>query len=243
MYNSVQFLHSEITPKHSVSLVSDKRVNTCSCGACIILLSIDMSVSAVLDQGLQADATAYFGRIQTDTPLGTVVFSFRIIIDRTQFTNNDLSAIIVSLVRNNLVQNIFRFSDGTTDRQFLIGLAGGIDAANSSRVFPEIRLHDSRYIVYEDSVIYQQAPPSSLELPTTLDFDLNILVVGVVTTDVSSLTPFAVGTVDIAVGKQSPSWCINVLCDNTDHIDLYLNYRSMPRQSLPKSNGMHCYWG
>ena len=79
----------------------------------------------------------------------------------------------------------------------MIDLAGGIDAVNASRVFPEIRLHDSRYVVYEDSVIYQQAPPSTLELPTILDFDLNILVAGVVTTDVASLTPFAVGTVSL----------------------------------------------
>ena len=156
-----------------------------------------MAVPAVLSQGLQADATAYYGSLQTDTPLGTEVFPFRIVIDRNRFTNNDISAIIVSLVRNNLVQSIFRFSDGSTDRQFLINLAGGIDAANASRLFPEIRLYDSRYILYEDSVIYQQAPPSTLELPTALDFELNILVVGVVTTDVSSLNPFAVGTVSL----------------------------------------------
>lgn len=147
-----------------------------------------------MSQGVQANASAYFGSIQTDTPLGTLVFGFRVVIDRNRFTSNDLSAIIVSLVRNNLVQNIFKFSDGTTDRQFVI--AGGIDAVNASRVFPEIRLHDSRYIVYEDFVIYEQAPPSTLELPTTLDFDLNILVVGEMT-DVISLSPFAVGEVNI----------------------------------------------
>ena len=148
-------------------------------------------------QGVQANASAYFGSIQTDAPLGTFVFGFRVLIDRNRFTNNDLSAIIVSLVRNNLVQSIFKFGDETNDRQFLIGLAGGIDAVNASRVFPEIRLYDSRYIVYEDFIIYQQAPPSTLELPATLDFDLNILVVGVVTTDVASLDPFAVGTVNL----------------------------------------------
>ena len=158
-----------------------------------------------MDQGLQADATAYFGSIQTATPLGAVVFSFRIVIDRNRFTNTDLSAIIVTLTRNNLVQSIFKFSDGSTDRQFLINLAGGIDAVNASRVFPEIRLYDSRYIVYEDSVIYNQGPPSTLELPTTLDFDLNIIVVGVVTTDVASLTPFAVGTVDL---DRPPGKCL-----------------------------------
>ena len=131
-----------------------------------------------LDQRVQPDASEYFGNIRTDAPLGTVVFSFRVVIDRNGFPNNNINAIIVSLVRTGLVQGIFRFSDGTTDRQFLISAFGGIDAVNASGRFPEIRLYNSRYAVYEDSVIYQQAPPSTLELPTILDFDLNIIVVG-----------------------------------------------------------------
>ena len=169
-------------------------------GLCILTIIISILFSAVMleSQGAQANATAYFGSIQTDAPLGSFVFGFRVVIDRNRFTNNDLSAIIVNLVRNNRVQRIFKFSDGTTARQFLISLAGGIDAANASRTFPEIRLHDSRYIVYEDFIIYQEMPLPDDELPTTLDFDLSILVVGVVTTDFIDLSPFAIGEVYLA---------------------------------------------
>ena len=143
---------------------------------------------------VEADATAYFGSIRTDEPFGTVVFPFRVVIDRNGFPNNNTNAMIVSLTRNALVQGIFRFSDGTTLRQFSIISRGGIDAVNASGSIPEIRLYNSRYAVYEDSVIYQQAPPSTLELPTTLDFDLNIIVVGD-GNDAETLTPNPIGTV------------------------------------------------
>ena len=110
-------------------------------------------------------------------PIGTQVFYFRIVIDLTRF-NNDLDAIVIVLVRNNLVESIFKFSDGENTRTFLIASQGGIDAVNASDVFPEIRLVENRLVVLEDYVIYQQAPPVTLELPTSLDFDLNLIVVG-----------------------------------------------------------------
>ena len=82
------------------------------------------------------------------------------------------------MVRNNLVQSIFRLSDGQNQRTFFIRNRGGIRAVNESRLFPEITLIENGLVVYEDHIIYQEAPPSSLELPTTLDFDLNLIVVG-----------------------------------------------------------------
>ena len=94
--------------------------------------------------------------------------------------------------RNNLVQSIFKFSDGEDQRTFRIGDHGGIDAANASRVFPEIRLIENRLVVYEDSVIYAETPPSSLDLPTTLDFDLNTIVAG---NGPAEQLNFALGTV------------------------------------------------
>ena len=82
------------------------------------------------------------------------------------------------MVRNNLVESILKFSDGQNQRTFAIAAQGGIDAVNASRMFPEIRLIENRLVVYEESVIYLQASPSTLSLPTTLDFDLNLIVVG-----------------------------------------------------------------
>ena len=99
------------------------------------------------------------------------------------------------MFRNNLVESIFRFSDGRNFRVFEVGTQGGIDAVNASQVFPEIRLIENRLVVYEDFVIYQETPPSSLELPTVLDFDLNFIAVGRNYIDVQQLLPFAVGTV------------------------------------------------
>ena len=63
---------------------------------------------------------------------------------------------MVFLVGSNLIEQIFKFSDGRNLRVFEIGLNGGIDAVNTSHdiVFPEIRLIENRLVVYEDYVIY-----------------------------------------------------------------------------------------
>ena len=149
-----------------------------------------------MDRGIQADATAYFGRVLTNASFGTEVFRFRIVIDLSRF-NNDLDAIVTIMVRNNLVETIFKFSDGRNTRTFGIASQGGIDTVNASRVFPEIRLIENRLVVFEDYIIYQQAPPSTLEQPTTLDFDLNIIVVGRGSAIIQELLPFAEGIVDL----------------------------------------------
>ena len=142
---------------------------------------------------IQADATAYFGSVLANSTLGTEVFRFRIVIDLSRF-DNDLSAIITIMYRNSLVNSIFRFSDSTNQRTFTFG--NGVMAANASGRFPEIRLLESRLVVFEDFIIYRQAPPPSLDLPTTLDFDLAILVVAPDPSNSQSVG-FAVGMVDL----------------------------------------------
>ena len=156
------------------------------------------------DRGVQPDATAYFGSILIDSTIGTEVFPFRIVIDLSRF-NNELNAIIIILNRNNLVETVFKFSDGEDQRTFQFTEHGGIDAVNASGVFPEIRLIDNRLVVYEDRVIYNQAPPTSFELPTTLDFDLSTIVVG--PNNFEQLNNFALGTVALL----SPSGRLIVL--------------------------------
>ena len=152
------------------------------------------AVPDVIENGVQADATVYFGSVPTNATFGTEVFRFRIVIDLIRF-DDDLDAIVTIMVRNNLVESIFKFSDGQNTKTFAIAAQGGIDAVNASRVFPEIRLVENRLVVFEDSVIYQQAPPLDLQLPTTLDFDLILIVVGRGSTNIQELLPFAVGTV------------------------------------------------
>jgi hypothetical protein len=140
-----------------------------------LLILISFAVPDTLQNGVQADATAYFGSIVTNATLGTKVFPFRIVIDLSRF-GGDLEAIVTIMNRNNLVQSIFRFSDDQSTRQFTF--IDGINAANVSGQLPrEVRLENG-FVDFEDFVIYRQAPPPSLELPTTLDFDLGVIVVG-----------------------------------------------------------------
>ncbi|MCG8620687.1 MAG: hypothetical protein MJE68_01630 [Proteobacteria bacterium] len=95
--------------------------------------------------------------------------------------------------RDNTVLSIFRFSDDQITSQFTFN--GGINAANASGQLPhEIRLLENGLVVFEDFIIYRQAPPLELELPTTLDFDLSIIVVGRDGINTRQ-TDFALGTV------------------------------------------------
>ena len=146
---------------------------------------IAILVPAVLPNTFQADATAYFSSILSNATSGSEVFQFRIIIDRYQFTNNDLSAIVIIMNRDNFVESLFKFSDGLNQRRFAIGNEGGIVAVNASQVFPEIRLLNNQYILYEDYVMFtaNRASLLSLALPVTLDFNMSLLVVGINPTD------------------------------------------------------------
>ena len=141
---------------------------------------------------IQADATTYFGSVLTNSTLGTEVFRFRIVIDLSRF-DNDLGAVLTFMNRNNLVESIFKFSDSTNQRTFTFG--NGIVAANASGTLPpQFRLLENGLVVFEEFVIYQQTPPPSLVLPTTLDFDLSIVVIGREQINSQSVR-FAVGTV------------------------------------------------
>ena len=163
------------------------------------------TVPDVFDRGVQADATAYFGSIQTNATFETQVFHFRIVIDLSIF-NNDLAVIAVFLVGSNFIEQIFKFSDGQNLRVFEIGLNGGIDAVNTSRAFPEIRLIENRLVVYEDYVIYQAFSSPSIELPIILNFDIYFIVLGQNLTVIQEFFPLAVGTITLIL---PPGICIH----------------------------------
>ena len=162
----------------------------------VFMLYCFFAVPDVLENGIQADATAYFGRIVTNAALRTPVFSFRIVIDLNRY-DGDLSAVLTIMNRNNLVESIFKFSNGLNQGTFTFG--SGIIAENASGTLsPQFRLLENRYVIFEDDIIYYQAPPPSLELPKTVDFDLNILAVALDPSNTPSVTvTFAVGTVDL----------------------------------------------
>ena len=162
----------------------------------IIALKLDINFFAVPDvlpNGVQADATAYFGRILTNATVGTEVFPFRIVIDPGRY-GGDLDAIITVLNRDNRVARTFRFGDnGQTTRQYTF--TGGINAANASgQLPPEIRVLENGLVVLEDSVIYISP---DFEFSTTLNFDLCVIVVGRGPGATANQTHFAVGTVDL----------------------------------------------
>ena len=152
------------------------------------------AVPDMLENGIQADATAYFGSIVTNATIGTPVFPFRIVIDLNAFAG-DLSAVLLIMNRNNLVDAIFKFSDGENTRRFMFD--NGIVAENALGMLRrEFSLIENRFVVFEDFIIYQQAPPPSLELPTTLDFDMSIIAVGIDPSN-SQSGRFAVGNVTL----------------------------------------------
>ena len=164
-----------------------------------------------MPNAFQADATAYFASILSNDTSGTVVIDFRIIIDRYQFTNNDLSAMLIIMNRNNFVESIFQFSDGSNQRRFAIGNEGGIVAVNTSRVFPELKLLNEQYIIYHDYIIYNSAAAASyyyyLRYSTTLDFDISLLLVGINPVE-SVQRQFATATITIL---SPPGKIINMI--------------------------------
>ena len=158
----------------------------------VIEFLIFFVVPDVFENGIQADATAYFGSVLTNSTLPTEVFRFRIVIDLSAF-DGDLTAILTVMNRNNLVESIFKFSNDDSQRTFTF--VSGVIAANASgNLPPEVRLLNNRLVVFEDFIIYRQPPPPTLELPTTLDFDLSILPVGSDPMNSQTVT-FAIGTV------------------------------------------------
>ena len=140
--------------------------------------------------GIQADATAYFGSVLTNAPIGTEIFRFRVVIDLNAY-GGDLGAILTVLNRSFQVTSIVRFSGSEFTKTFT--LDGGIIARNASGTLPpEISLLENNFAVFEDFVIYNQHPPPDLNM---VDFDLTILVVGGGDNPISRNVDFAVGTV------------------------------------------------
>ena len=127
---------------------------------------------------------------------GTVVFPFRLTINLRRF-DNDLEFINVALIQNNFAERIFSFSNYHQQRHLPISKHGGIDAVKASNVFPEITLIENRIVVYEDYVIYtfEDDLLFDMELPPTVDLDLNVDILGNNSGNTEERTPFAVATV------------------------------------------------
>jgi hypothetical protein len=124
-------------------------------------------------------------------------------IDLGRF-DNDLEYIDVTLV-NYLSERIFSFSNYQQERHFSINKHGGIDAVNVSNIFPEITLLNNRIVIYDDVVIYSHESDffiSNTNLPSRVNIDLNVVILGVSTGNFEERTPFADATVTLI---QDPS--------------------------------------
>ena len=158
------------------------------------------AVPDVLPNGVQADATAYFGIILTNATVGTPVFPFRIVIDPSTY-GGDLDDIITVLNRDNQVAQTFRFGDNNQSTRTYTFM-GGINAANASGQLPtEIRVLENGLVVLEDCVIYRQAPAPDLDSPIILDFDLSVIVTGP-GSGAQTIIDFAVGRVALLPPSQ-----------------------------------------
>ena len=162
------------------------------------------AVPDVLPNGVQADATAYFGRILINATVGTPVFPFRIVIDPSTY-GGDLDAIITVLNRDNQVARTFRFGDnGQTTRPYTF--IGGINAENAAGLLPpEIRVLENGLVVLEDSIIYI-SPDIEVVDPDRLEFDLSVIVLGRGPGARSNSTDFAVATVDLIPPPPGVYW-------------------------------------
>ena len=198
--NYAHYSHLETKQHNSANHVSRVTANMNShyYYACFI------TVPDNLENGIQADATAYFGTVLTNAPIGTEIFRFRIVIDLTAY-----GAILTVLNRSFQVTSIFRFSGFEFTKTF--AFYNGVIAANASGMLPpEISLLGDNFVVFEDSVIYNQRPPPSLELPATLDFDLTIIVLGSGDNPISNSVDFALGTVELI--PPPPGICDHQFC-------------------------------
>ena len=150
--------------------------------------------------GVEANATAYYGNVSVNAANGTVVFAFQLIINLGRF-DNDLEYIDVTLVqRNYLSERIFSFSNYQQQQHFSINKHGGIDAVNASNIFPEITLFNNRIVIYEDVVIYSHENNFSVSitnLPSRVNIDLNVVILGINTGNFEERTPFAEATVTL----------------------------------------------
>ena len=98
--------------------------------------------------------------------------------------------------RDNQVARTFRFGDnGQTTRPYTF--IGGINAENAAGLLPpEIRVLENGLVVLEDSVIYI-LPDADFDVPTTLNFDLSVIVLGRGPGARTNQTDFAVATVTL----------------------------------------------
>ena len=150
--------------------------------------------------GVQANATAYYGSVHVNATNGTIVFSFRSVIDLRQFDNGS-GIIEVVLTQSNFTgTRLFSFSNYQQQRHFSISKHGGIN----------ITLITNRIVVYDDHIIYngyEHDTLSNVKLPSAVELHLNVATKRNNSDDTEEHTPFAVATVAIIQDPPQGYFC------------------------------------
>ena len=116
------------------------------------------------------NATLYSANISVDTPLLTPIIRISLYIDNVLFQSPQL--VILSMIRNDLIQNTFRI-----DAREATG-----DFVNSEDIFffPPVDASATPTIVIERDIVYFADPTLNnvIQLPVTYDFDITAVIVG-----------------------------------------------------------------
>ena len=126
----------------------------------VIFFSLDPA-----DYMAYLNATTYVAEITADTPFGTPVLYFSAVVDGSAFT---LPVVLLTLVENNLVERIFKLSNGRIDQQYF-GLTPD-PATNTITIVNQV--------VYSDdprNAPLGDRPPT---LPATFGMSINLVAVG-----------------------------------------------------------------
>ena len=105
------------------------------------------------------NATQFRATAIVNASLGMPVISFTTIINNTFFQDPDV--VTISVVRSDQTAEIFSLLENGANSESITNPASGLPAV----------------ITLERAVIYSNAPPPTIELPATFDFDINIAVV------------------------------------------------------------------
>ena len=107
------------------------------------------------------NATKFVADILNETPLGTPIIHFSVVVNNTYFNNPQ--SVGISIVRNDLIESTFKLQDGTTSETIVFG--------STNPVLPA----DNATIIIKDSIMFVQNVMVS-NLPAMYNFDINVFV-------------------------------------------------------------------
>ena len=131
------------------------------------------------------NATKFVADILNETPLGTPIIQFTAKINNVYFNNPQ--SVQLSIVRNDLVETTFNWETGGKDETIIYG-------DSNPATTPTITI--------ERAIIFAQNLDSA-QVPSTLDFDIEVLVVARLGTGVNPLFERQTAVAEITITGES----------------------------------------